>query len=191
MYSFVLEQAGRPAEALEAAELGMSFFASDPWAHHGVLHAMQSMGRDYDALRLLTPVSQCWVRSALCSFMFNHLWMHIAICALNCEAYHAAMKVFKRRLWVHDKSDNEVLMSALGVGLKLWARMQLETIFIARKHNIQMESNLSCALTAYKEHVDSDHFAVFFEYGIDLRSDLLTSLKDVLDAVHKLEDLSG
>ncbi|PYN09088.1 MAG: hypothetical protein DME06_15665 [Candidatus Rokuibacteriota bacterium] len=87
LHAFALEEGGRRAEALRAAEAALARDARDAWAVHAFAHALYETGRSEEGLAALPArVEPCvqlgWFR--------DHLLWHLALMHLACGGYDRA-----------------------------------------------------------------------------------------------------
>ncbi len=96
MRAFALDQCGRHHEAENAARTALSI-APDPWAHHGMAHALHATGRFAEGRAWMHLHASDW--AACTSFLFTHNWWHAALFDLALGRNDDALDLFDRHVW--------------------------------------------------------------------------------------------
>eukprot|EP00123_Amoebidium_parasiticum_P009762 comp19695_c0_seq2/m.23401 comp19695_c0_seq2/g.23401 ORF comp19695_c0_seq2/g.23401 comp19695_c0_seq2/m.23401 type:complete len:349 (-) comp19695_c0_seq2:147-1193(-) len=96
--SLGLELTGRVNRAEVVAREGMKNSTRlNAWAHHALTHALVHQGRGEEALEVLEDVAPTWV--GRCSYLYTHMYWHIALLLLEQGDTDKALAVADRMLW--------------------------------------------------------------------------------------------
>lgn len=129
MHAFALEQCGELAEAeklgRQAAAMG-----KDPWAQHAVAHVMDGQGRFLECRDWLEEHKSTWTN--LNSFMYTHLWWHLALCYIEVGEQGRALDIYDNHIWgihkdfVQDQVNAasmlwRLALRSVDVGAERWA----------------------------------------------------------------------
>jgi len=122
MYAFGLEECNRLDEAETAARKAIALDRRDPWAHHAVAHCLEARGRMQEGVAFLESVSDTW--ESCNSFMYTHLWWHLALFLIDLDRTDAALQLYDRRVWGVWKEFSEDQINAIS----LLARLELRGV---------------------------------------------------------------
>jgi tetratricopeptide (TPR) repeat protein len=127
MAAFAYEQCHLLAEAEQAARTALALKRKEPWAQHALAHVMLTGGRVDEGARFLEGVAGTW--TGLNSFMFTHLWWHLALFKLSQGRFSDALDIYDRRCWGIAKDYSQDQIGAVS----LLARMEIAGIDVGTR----------------------------------------------------------
>jgi hypothetical protein len=119
MVAFGYEQCHLPSEAEDAARQALSLKAREPWAQHALAHVMLTEGRIDEGVEFMESVAHHW--HGLNSFMYTHLWWHLALFKLSQGHGAEALAIYDDHVWNADKTYSQDQVGAVS----LLARLEL------------------------------------------------------------------
>jgi tetratricopeptide (TPR) repeat protein len=123
MHAFGLEEAGRYAQAEEAALAALELEPGDLRAHHARSHVLEMQGRAAEGVRWMGERAAHWNGSGASS---THIWWHLALYHLELGDARHALEIHDRRIGaetVNDLIDASALLWRLQLrGLELQPR---------------------------------------------------------------------
>jgi tetratricopeptide (TPR) repeat protein len=119
MVAFGYEQCHLLGEAEDAARHALSLKAREPWAQHALAHVMLTEGRIDEGVEFLESVAHHW--QGLNSFMYTHLWWHMALFRLSQGRGDEALEIYDDHAWNADKTYSQDQVGAVS----LLARLEL------------------------------------------------------------------
>ena len=119
MAAFGYEQCHLMDEAETAARQALDILPTDPWAQHALAHVMLTEGRIDEGVQFLESVSAHW--DGLNSFMYTHLWWHLALFRLSQGHLDEALDLYDRHVWGVDTTYSQDQVGAVS----LLARLEL------------------------------------------------------------------
>jgi hypothetical protein len=108
MAAFAYEQCHVLDEAERAASRALGLKPKEPWAQHALAHVMLTRGRIDEGARFLEGAAPAW--SELNSFMFTHLWWHLALFNLSQGRNARVLEIYDRYCWgiAKDYSQDQI-----------------------------------------------------------------------------------
>jgi hypothetical protein len=122
MTAFAYEQCHLLEHAERAADTALALQAKEPWAQHALAHVRLTQGRIDAGAALLESAAATW--TDLNSFMWTHLWWHLAVFYLSQGRYAQVLDLYDRRCWGIAKSYSQDQIGAVS----LLARCELAGI---------------------------------------------------------------
>jgi hypothetical protein len=122
MAAFAYEQCHLLDEAERAASRALALKAKEPWAQHALAHVMLTRGRIDEGARFLEGAAPAWTE--LNSFMFTHLWWHLALFNLSQGRNARVLEIYDRHCWGISKDYSQDQIGAVS----LLARMEIAGI---------------------------------------------------------------
>jgi hypothetical protein len=119
MMAFAYEQCHLLEEAEAAAREAIRLRRKEPWAQHALAHVMITQGRIDEGAAFLEGVQDTWV--GLNSFMYTHLWWHLALFYLSQGRFEAVLAIYDRHVWGIAKDYSQDQIGAVS----LLARLEL------------------------------------------------------------------
>lgn len=119
MAAFGYEQCHLLAEAETAARQALDILPREPWAQHALAHVFLTQGRIEEGEAFLTPLTPQW--EGLNSFMYTHLWWHLALFRLARGKGEEVLDIYDRHVWGQDKTYSQDQVGAVA----LLARVEL------------------------------------------------------------------
>ena len=127
MYAFGLEECNRLDEAKAAARKAIAMDRRDPWAHHAIAHCLEARGRMQEGVAFLEEMSDTWEDCN--SFMYTHLWWHLALFQIDLDRTDEALELYDRRVWGVWKEFSEDQINAIS----LLARLELRGVDVGER----------------------------------------------------------
>ncbi|MDP1965653.1 MAG: tetratricopeptide repeat protein [Reyranella sp.] len=127
MHAFGLEECNRLDEAEAAARKAIAMDRRDPWAHHAIAHCLEARGKMVEGVGFLTEMSDTWERCN--SFMYTHLWWHLALFLIDLDRTDEALQLHDRRVWGVCKEFSEDQINAVS----LLARLELRGVDVGER----------------------------------------------------------
>jgi tetratricopeptide (TPR) repeat protein len=127
MAAFAYEQCHLLDEAEQAARKALELQRKEPWAQHALAHVMLTRGRIDEGALFLEGVADTWV--GLNSFMFTHLWWHVALFNLSQGRYLRVLEIYDRHCWGVAKDYSQDQIGAVS----LLARMEIAGIEVGER----------------------------------------------------------
>jgi hypothetical protein len=127
MAAFAYEQCHLLDEAECAARTALGLKRKEPWAQHALAHVMLSRGRIDEGAEFLEGVADTW--TDLNSFMFTHLWWHLALYYLSQGRRSQVLDIYDRRCWGIAKDYSQDQIGAVS----LLARMEIAGIDVGTR----------------------------------------------------------
>jgi hypothetical protein len=127
MAAFAYEQCHLLDEAERAASRALELKTREPWAQHALAHVMLTRGRIDEGARLLESAAPAW--TGLNSFMFTHLWWHLALFNLSQGRDARVLEIYDRHCWGIDKDYSQDQVGAVS----LLARLEIAGIGVGHR----------------------------------------------------------
>jgi tetratricopeptide (TPR) repeat protein len=127
MAAFAYEQCHLLEEAEGAARTALEFKRKEPWAQHALAHVMLTRGRIDEGAGFLEGVADTW--SGLNSFMYTHIWWHLALFYLSQGRRSKVLDIYDRHCWGIAKDYSQDQIGAVS----LLARMELAGIDVGTR----------------------------------------------------------
>ncbi len=127
MTAFAYEQCHLLDEAERAANHALTLRRREPWAQHALAHVMLTRGRIDEGARFLEAVEDTW--TGLNSFMFTHLWWHLALFHLSQGRAARVLEIYDRCCWGVAKDYSQDQIGAVS----LLARSELAGIDVGAR----------------------------------------------------------
>ncbi len=127
MLAFAYEQCHRIDEAERSARRALAMEPGEPWAQHALAHALLTTGRIAEGTAFLEAASSGW--SGLISFMYTHLWWHLALFYLSRGRDAEALAVYDDHCW---SQEREVSQDQIGA-VSLLARLELAGVDVGAR----------------------------------------------------------
>jgi hypothetical protein len=127
MIAFAYEQCHLLGEAEVAARHALSLKAREPWAQHALAHVLLTEGRIDEGADFLTSVSHHW--HGLNSFIYTHLWWHVALFRLSQGRRAEALDIYDAHVWNADKTYSQDQIGAVS----LLARLELAGVAVGAR----------------------------------------------------------
>ncbi|HLZ99768.1 MAG TPA: tetratricopeptide repeat protein [Steroidobacteraceae bacterium] len=122
MTAFAYEQCHLLDQAEVAARSALVLRRKEPWAQHALAHVMLTRGRIDAGADFLESVQDTW--TGLNSFMYTHLWWHLALFYLSQGRRARVLEIYDHHCWGIVKSYSQDQIGAVS----LLARMELAGI---------------------------------------------------------------
>lgn len=123
MHAFALEQNGHPELACRFASRANDLNPGmDPWAQHGIAHALVALDQPVEARAFLHAAAPDWDRCS--SFMLTHNWWHLALLELELHGEDRALALFDERVWGVRKAHCQDQVNAIS----LLARLEMQGV---------------------------------------------------------------
>ncbi|HUE11485.1 MAG TPA: tetratricopeptide repeat protein [Steroidobacteraceae bacterium] len=127
MAAFAFEQCHLLDEAECAARTALELKRKEPWAQHALAHVMLTRGRIDEGAGFLEGVADTW--TDLNSFMFTHIWWHLALFYLSQGRGSSVLDIYDRRCWGIAKDYSQDQIGAVS----LLARMEIAGIDVGTR----------------------------------------------------------
>jgi tetratricopeptide (TPR) repeat protein len=127
MKAFGYEQCHLLEEAESEARAALAMRRKEPWAQHALAHIFLTRGRMDEGARFLEEAADTW--SGLNSFMFTHIWWHLALFYLSQGRAGEALHVYDRHCWGIAKSYSQDQVGAVS----LLARFEIAGIDVGSR----------------------------------------------------------
>lgn len=117
MMAFSYEQ----CHDLEAAEIAalhaLKIDPREPWSQHALAHILLTKGQIDDGIQFLEANSNGW--DELTSFMYTHLWWHLALFYLDKKRNDDALRVYDQHCWARERSFSQDQVGAVSLLVRL------------------------------------------------------------------------
>jgi hypothetical protein len=127
MAAFAYEQCHLLDEAERAAHRALDLKRKEPWAQHALAHVMLTRGEIDEGGGFLEGVADTW--TGLNSFMFTHLWWHLALFYLSQGRGAHVLDIYDRHCWGVAKEYSQDQIGAVS----LLARMEIAGIDVGAR----------------------------------------------------------
>jgi tetratricopeptide (TPR) repeat protein len=127
MAAFAYEQCHLLDQAERAASRALERKPEEPWAQHALAHVMLTCGRIDEGARFLESAVPAW--TGLNSFMFTHLWWHLALFYLSQGRSACVLEIYDRHCWGIAKDYSQDQVGAVS----LLARMEIAGIDVGHR----------------------------------------------------------
>jgi hypothetical protein len=127
MAAFAYEQCHLLDQAERAASRALELKTREPWAQHALAHVMLTRGRIDEGARLLDSAASAW--TGLNSFMFTHLWWHLALFNLSQGRDARVLEIYDRHCWGIAKDYSQDQVGAVS----LLARMEIAGVDVGNR----------------------------------------------------------
>ena len=127
MMAFAYEQCHLLEEAEAAAREAIRRKRREPWAQHALAHVMITTGRIDEGAAFLEGAKDGWV--GLNSFMYTHLWWHLALFYLSQGRSQAVLAIYDPHVWGIAKTYSQDQIGAVS----LLARLELAGIDVGER----------------------------------------------------------
>lgn len=117
MRAFAFEQCRLLPRAREAAERALALDPLEPWAQHALAHVLLTTGRIEEGRAFLQARSGEWER--LTSFMYTHLWWHLALFDLARGGTDEALSIFDAHCWARERDFSQDQIGAVSLLMRL------------------------------------------------------------------------
>ena len=119
MAAFAYEQCHLLTDAEREAREAVALKAKEPWAQHALAHVLLTQGRIEEGTRFLEQARSTW--SGLNSFMYTHLWWHLAVFYLSRGRAREALAIYDEHVWGIAKTYSQDQIGAV----QLLTRLEL------------------------------------------------------------------
>jgi hypothetical protein len=108
MKAFAYEQCHLLDEAEFEARTALAMRRKEPWAQHALAHVFLTRGRMDEGAQFLEDAADTW--TGLNSFMYTHLWWHLALFYLSQGRESEALQVYDEHCWgiAKDYSQDQI-----------------------------------------------------------------------------------
>ena len=127
MAAFAYEQCHALDQAERAASRALGLKTKEPWAQHALAHVMLTRGRIDEGARFLENAAPAW--TGLNSFMFTHLWWHLALFNLSQGRDAHVLEIYDRHCWGVAKDYSQDQIGAVS----LLARVEIAGIDVGNR----------------------------------------------------------
>ncbi|MFT4089150.1 MAG: tetratricopeptide repeat protein [Asticcacaulis sp.] len=155
LVAFGYEQSHLLDEAEIAARRAIEILPREPWAQHALAHVFLTKGRIIEGEAFLEERTPQW--AGLNSFMYTHLWWHLALFKLSRGKLDEALAIYDQHVWGQDKTYSQDQVGAVA----LLARLELSGIAVGDRW-----TELSGFLTARTADVVEPFLSLQYLYGL-------------------------
>jgi hypothetical protein len=155
MLAFAYEQCHRIGEAETSARRALAMQPGEPWAQHALAHALLTTGRIAEGIAFLESANAGW--TDLISFMYTHLWWHLALFYISRGRDAEALAIYDDHCW---SQEREVSQDQIGA-VSLLTRLELAGIDIGGRWN-----DLGTYLAARAGDVMQPFLSLQYLYGL-------------------------
>jgi len=117
MLAFSYEQCHDLKAAESAARHALKIDPGEPWSQHALAHVLLTENRIDEGVRFLESNSGRW--DHLTSFMYTHLWWHLALFYLAQNRVAHALQVYDKHCWTRDRSFSQDQIGAVSLLVRL------------------------------------------------------------------------
>ncbi|GBD57820.1 tetratricopeptide repeat protein [Gluconobacter wancherniae] len=117
MLAFSYEQCHDLKAAETAARHALKLDPSEPWSQHALAHVLLTENRIDEGIRFLEANSGGW--GHLTSFMYTHLWWHLALFYLAQGRKKDALRVYDEHCWARERSFSQDQVGAVSLLVRL------------------------------------------------------------------------
>jgi hypothetical protein len=178
MTAFAYEQCHLLAAAETAARTALAMRRKEPWAQHALAHVMITRGRIDEGAEFLESMQDTW--TGLNSFMFTHLWWHLALFHLSQGRARRVLQIYDRYCWAVAKDYSQDQIGAVS----LLARLELAGIDVAGRWE-----DLASHLEARSHDTTLPFLTLQYLYGLARAGRL--EAQTLLHAVHRAAEAAG
>ncbi|HXA35964.1 MAG TPA: tetratricopeptide repeat protein [Steroidobacteraceae bacterium] len=119
MAAFAYEQCHLLSCAEAEARAALEIRRKEPWAQHALAHVLLTRGQIDEGARFLEQAADTWTE--LNSFMFTHIWWHLALFYLSQGRDQKVLELYDRHCWGIAKEYSQDQIGAIS----LLARLEL------------------------------------------------------------------
>ena len=119
MAAFAYEQCHLLSDAEREARRAVALQEKEPWAQHALAHVLLTQGRIEEGTHFLEQVRSTW--TDLNSFMYTHLWWHLAVFYLSRGREREALAIYDEHVWGISKTYSQDQIGAV----QLLTRLEL------------------------------------------------------------------
>jgi hypothetical protein len=127
MAAFAYEQCHLLDEAEAAARAALALLPKEPWAQHALAHVLLTRGEIDAGAAFLESCRPTW--TDLNSFMWTHLWWHLALFYLSQGRHREVLEIYDRHCWGIAKDYSQDQIGAVS----LLARAELAGIDVGTR----------------------------------------------------------
>jgi hypothetical protein len=142
MHAFGLEECGALAEAERQGRRALALEPADAWAHHAVVHVMETQGRSAEGQAFVRERSAHWA----CGFFAVHNWWHLALFQLDQGDVDGALALFDGPVW---GERSALVVDLVDAAALLW-RVQLHPATTAAQRRA-LAGRFDAVATAWTE----------------------------------------
>ena len=117
MLAFGFEQCHDLTAAERSARRALEMDPSEPWAQHALAHVFLTQGRIEEGIAFLEDRSVGW--GHLTSFMYTHLWWHLALFYLAQGRVADALDIYDQHCWGRERSFSQDQIGAVSLLVRL------------------------------------------------------------------------
>jgi tetratricopeptide (TPR) repeat protein len=155
MQAFAYEQLHLLDKAEQSARHALALLPREPWAQHALAHVMLTQGRIGEGVAFLESVRDEWI--GLTSFMYTHLWWHLALFYLSQGRFTEALAAYDDHCWFQQKDFSQDQIGAVS----LLARLGFAGIDVGARW-----SDLGPYLAARQDDVSQPFLTLQYLYGL-------------------------
>lgn len=155
MLAFAYEQCHRIDDAERSARRALAMQPGEPWAQHALAHALLTTGRIAEGAAFLESASAGW--NGLISFMYTHLWWHLALFYLSRGRDTEALAIYDDHCW---SQEREVSQDQIGA-VSLLARLEFAGIDVGERWGV-----VGTYLAARADDVMQPFLSLQYLYGL-------------------------
>jgi len=155
MLAFGFEQCHDLTAAERSARRALEMDPSEPWAQHALAHVFLTQGRIEEGIVFLEERSAGWEH--LTSFMYTHLWWHLALFYLAENRVDEALEIYDQHCWGRERSFSQDQVGAVS----LLVRLELAGADVGQRWNALAEW-----LAPRQEDVSQPFLTLQYLYGL-------------------------
>ncbi len=155
MLAFAYEQLHLLDKAEGAGRHALALQPREPWAQHALAHVMLTQGRIGEGVAFLESKRDSW--GGLTSFMYTHLWWHLALFYLSQGRFKEALAAYDDHCWSQQKDFSQDQIGAVS----LLARFAFAGIDVGARW-----SDLGPYLAARQDDVSQPFLTLQYFYGL-------------------------
>jgi len=155
MAAFGYEQCHLLSEAETAARTALTMRRKEPWAQHALAHVLLTRGRMAEGAQFLESLADTW--SGLNSFMFTHIYWHLALFHLSLGRDRTALQIYDRHCWGIAKDYSQDQIGAIS----LLARFEIAGMAVGERWQ-----DLACHLQARAHDTVQPFLTLQYLYGL-------------------------
>ncbi|GBR16402.1 tetratricopeptide repeat protein [Gluconobacter frateurii] len=175
MLAFGFEQCHDLDAAEGSARRALEMDPSEPWAQHALAHVFLTQGRIEEGIAFLEARSAGWER--LTSFMYTHLWWHLALFYLAQNRVTDALKIYDEHCWSRERSFSQDQVGAVS----LLVRLELADADVGQRW-----ADLADWLAPRQDDVSQPFLSLQYLYGL-----LKAGRPEGEHLLQRIENLSG
>jgi tetratricopeptide (TPR) repeat protein len=142
MLAFAYEQLHLLDQAEGGARHALGLQRREPWAQHALAHVTLTQGRIGEGAAFLESMRDTW--GGLTSFMYTHLWWHLALFYLSQGRFQQALAAYDEHCWSQQKDFSQDQIGAVSLlarfmfaGIDVGERWQELGAYLAdRQHDV-------------------------------------------------------